>query len=149
MQLWQTPTWARTLPWLLPAFLPTGKLAAALCCCPFCLQASLLLPFAAALSACRQVCCCPLLLPFAAALCCCPFCLQASLLLPSAAALCCCPLLPPLVTGRSSTLVRRLQCVSVVHYSMADLYICLVVFFVCCRQLFEALVRLHYLCKLS
>ena len=52
---------------------------------------------ASSLSAYRQACCCPLLLPFfptgkfAAALCCCPFCLQASLLLPSAAALCCCP----------------------------------------------------------
>jgi hypothetical protein len=39
---------------------------------------------ASSLSAYRQACCCPLLLPFlpagkfAAALCCCPFCLQAS-----------------------------------------------------------------------
>ncbi len=49
---------------------------------------------ASSLSAYRQFCYCPLLLPFAAALCCCP---------------CCCPLLLPLSTGRSSNFVRTLR----------------------------------------
>ena len=71
---------------------------------------------ASSLSAYRQVCCCPLLLPSVAL---------------------CCPLLPSTAALGYWQIIRVCKnapmCIIIHSYPMANLYTCLVVFVLCCR----------------